>query len=122
MRRTPRMPEIEEPGTVRISRHEGAVVGALEQRVSGKKEDLARLIEEEISRLARWTEEKGGLVGHIKASLQTPGGTLFFSCTGDEVQCRELPDTGERLSFTAILFFVAEEQLKNKLEALRNQL
>jgi hypothetical protein len=116
-RRNNLTPELEIPGKVTVTHHEGAIVGTLEQTVSGNSGEWKVLVREAISGLARWTEEQGGLVGHIKASLQTPEGTLIFSCTGDEVHIRESPDPGTTLAFTAIVFFVNEEQLKKRLEA-----
>lgn len=121
-RRNTLTPELEVPGKVTVSHHEGAIVGTLEQTVSGNAGERKALVRETISGLARWTEEQGGLVGHIKASLQTKEGTAIFSCTGDEVHIREFPDTGGALSFTAIVFCVDEEQLKKRLEELSDLL
>ena len=121
-RRNNLTPELEVPGKVTVTHHEGAIVGALEQTVSGNAGERKALVRDAISGLARWTEEQGGLVGHIKASLQTQEGTVIFSCAGDEVHIREFPDTGTALSFTAIVFFVDEEQLKKRLEAFGNLL
>lgn len=114
--------ELEAPGKVTVTHHEGAIVGALEQTVSGNAGERKALVRDAISGLARWAEEQGGLVGHIKASLQTREGTAIFSCAGDEVHIRELADTGTELSFTAIVFFVDEEQLKKRLEELSDLL
>lgn len=116
-RRNTLTPELEVPGKVTVTHHEGAIVGALEQTVSGNAGERKALVRDAISGLARWTEEQGGLIGHIKASLQTKEGTAIFSCTGDEVHIREFPDPGTTLAFTAIVFFVNEEQLKKRLEA-----
>lgn len=110
--------EIEVPGKITLSHHEGAIVCALEQDVSGNPEKLKNLVQSTISDLARWAAEQGGLVGHIKASLQTPAGSCFFSCTGEEVHVREASTPGTALEFTAIVFFVEEEPLKSRLEAL----
>ena len=71
-----------------------------------------------ISEIAEWTIQHGGLVGHIKASLQTSCGNLIYSCTGDEIHIHEVPGQGSYLEFTAIVFFVEEKQLKTHLEPL----
>ena len=110
--------EIEAPGKITLSHHEGAIVCALEQDVSGNPEKLKNLVQSTISNLARWTAEQGGLVGHIKAALHTPSGTLIYFCTGDEVHIQEVPDQGTHLEFTAIVFFVDEKQLIKCLEPL----
>lgn len=109
-------PEIEEPGRVQMRHHEGGIVCTVEQTVSGNHDDLTHLVRDTISGLARWTAEQGGLVGHIKASLQTSSGTLIFSCTGGDVHIRAFSDPGASLQFTAIVFFVDEEQLRERLE------
>ena len=114
--------EIEEPGKLTIRHHEGAIIAALEQPVSGSGDSLKNLVHDTISRLSRWVTEQGGLVGHIKASLQTPTGTFFYSCAGDAVHVRECPDPGETLEFTAIVFFVNEAQLEKQLDTFLERL
>ena len=114
--------EIEAPGQIQIKNHEGAIVCSLQQRVSGNRETLNNLVRDTISSLASWTAAQGGLVGHIKATLQIPTGTLIYSCTGDEVQIREIPDSGELLELTVIVFLVDEDQLKRRMEQFLDQL
>lgn len=115
-------PEIEAPGRVQIRQHEGGLVCSLEQSVPGDREDLQQLVRDTIADLARWTEAQGGLVGHIKAALQTASGTAFFSCTGGQVQVRNASEPGASLQFTAIVFFVDEKGLKQRLERFADQL
>lgn len=109
--------EIETPGVIEIRHHEGAIICSLEQHVSEGQEDLKGIVCDCVSGIARWTEEQGGLVGHIKAFLQTASGSQMYSCTGGELHVQDLPETGDLLLFTAIVFFVDELQLKKQVEA-----
>ena len=93
-------PEVEVPAKIQIKHHEGAIVCSLEHHISGDPDKLK------------------GLVGHIKASLQTSCGNLIYSCTGDEIHIHEVPGQGSYLEFTAIVFFVEEKQLEKHLAPL----
>ena len=111
-------PEVEAPVKIQIKHHEGAIVCSLEHRFSGNPDKLKDLIYRTIFEIAEWTIQEGGLVGHIKASLQTSCGNLTYSCTGDEIHIHEVPGQGSYLAFTAIVFFVEEKQLEKHLEPL----
>ena len=110
--------EIEVPAKIQIKHHEGAIVCSLEHRISGDPDKLKELVYSTISEIAEWTIQQGGLVGHIKASLQTSCGNLIYSCTGDEIHIHEVPGQGSYLDFTAIVFFVEEKQLEKHLAPL----
>ena len=111
-------PEVEVPAKIQIKHHEGAIVCSLEHSISGDPDKLKELVYSTISEIAEWTIQHGGLVGHIKASLQTSCGNLIYSCTGDEIHIHEVPGQGSYLDFTAIVFFVEEKQLESHLEPL----
>ena len=111
-------PEVEAPPKIQIKHHEGAIVCSLEHSISGDPDKLKELVYSTISEIAEWTIQQGGLVGHIKASLQTSCGNLIYSCTGDEIHIHEVPGQGSYLEFTAIVFFVEEKQLESHLEPL----
>ena len=108
-------PEVEVPAKIQIKHHEGAIVCSLEHRISGDPDNLKEIVYSTISEIAEWTIQQGGLVGHIKASLQTSCGNLIYSCTGDEIHIHEVPGQGNYLDFTAIVFFVEEKQLEKHL-------
>jgi hypothetical protein len=111
-------PEVEVPAKIQIKHHEGAIVCSLEHSISGDPDNLKELVYSTISEIAEWTIQQGGLVGHIKASLQTSCGNLIYSCTGDEIHIHEVPGQGSYLDFTAIVFFVEEKQLEKHLAPL----
>jgi hypothetical protein len=111
-------PEVEVPAKIQIKHHEGAIVCSLEHSISGDPDKLKELVYSTISEIAEWTIQHGGLVGHIKASLQTSCGNLIYSCTGDEIHIHEVPGQGSYLDFTAIVFFVEEKQLEKHLAPL----
>lgn len=110
------VPEMEVPARVEVRHHEGAVVCSVEQSLFGEQENLHRLIPDMILDLSRWTQAQGGLVGHIKAAVQTQDGTVIYSCTGDEIHMHTFADPGAKLTFAAIVFFVDENRLKQKME------
>lgn len=72
--------EIEVPAKIQLKHHEGAIVCSLEHRISGDPDNLKEIVYSTISEIAEWTIQQGGLVGHIKASLQTSCGNLIYSC------------------------------------------
>lgn len=111
-----RKPEIEMPGKLLLEHREGAAVCTLELPLSGGFGIMRECVRDTIAALAQWTQEQGGLVGHIKASLQTGSGTVVYSCTGDGVYIREYPDTGSLLTLVVIAFFVDDLALKKWLE------
>jgi len=86
--------------------HDGAVVISTEREIQGSIKVIKDKLETEIKNLAKWVEEKDGIVGHIKAYINSEGLGYMLSYTAAEVQLKEVPPTNIHVSLTAIVFSV----------------
>lgn len=86
--------------------HDGAVVISAEREIQGSIKVIKDKLEMEIKNLAKWVEEKDGIVGHIKAYIKSEGLAYMLSYTAEEVQLKEVPPINIHVSLTAIVFNV----------------
>ena len=107
------------PGPIRISRHEGALVGAVRGSISGLGFDEAEArLAAQAEEAARRVGTAGGVVGHIKFSLCEEGRCALVSVTdaGARSLVRRFPGSGCLVEGAAIVFALEEETLERILE------
>lgn len=108
--------EIESPARVHLTHQEGAAVCTLELPVSAESEGIREAVLQEINALSDWIDQRGGIVGHIKAALKTSFGTVFFFNAGDGTSVQMSAAAGDTLQLTVIAFLVEDQTLKERLE------
>lgn len=113
--------EIDAPARVNLTHQEGATVCALELPVSGESERVREAVLQEINALSEWIDQRGGIVGHIKAALKTNSGTVFFFNAGSGTSVQTSSATGAVLQLTVIAFLVEDQKLRERLEQTLNR-
>ncbi len=107
--------------SVEVCIHDQATVGSA-SFVSGEsseelREDMTHVLED----IASWVTESGGIIGHIKCSLQNEGETTMLSLTDDEVSCRRVESRTCKVNIACIVFGTDEEDLGRKLSDMLNR-
>ncbi len=68
--------------------------------------------------LGKWVYEKDGIIGHIKAFIESHEMGGMLSITDDEVQYKHTQDGYCAVNIATIVFGVTTTELKEKLEEL----
>ena len=102
---------------VRISHHEGALIGALEGTMPVADYDAAEaLLAAQLREAGRRINEAGGIIGHIKFILTAAGRCGQISVTDTEESIRHFDGAGCRIEGVAIVLALEEETLEEILE------
>ena len=98
------------PGIICIERHihDDAVVISGSLIIDFGSVDLCLWLGQELEAAARGIEERGGIVGHIKAAL-TISSTSMVSVTDAKAMTKEAPRKRARITLAAIVFMIAPE-------------
>lgn len=86
--------------------HDGAIVISGDLEIQGSLKLIKDKVEMELTNFGKWVEDKGGIVGHIKAYIKSEGLGYMISFTFGEVQCKEVPPVNVNVSLVAIVFNV----------------
>ena len=78
-------------------------------------EMITEKITEKIIIIRDWAKEKGFLIGHIKGLVSAPGQTVWFSCTGGEVNIRKSVKEDIPSGITAIIYGPDDAELSDFL-------
>lgn len=101
--------------------HEGASVGTGMLTVTGHYQELENTVRKELKRLADWTTEQGGIIGHIKSSLVSSH-TTMLSITEDEVNTISSDAEEIQINMAAIVFAIPLDEVKAQVEAICKKL
>ena len=110
-------------GSIYIERqiHDDAIVISGSLDIGSDIVDLNTKIAERLDAAALQINGRGGIVGHIKASVSTTS-TCMVSVTEEKAMVKESPLRRVRITLAAILFLIdpadAENIIRNALEAL----
>lgn len=99
------------PGIVytQVKLHDDAKVVSGSLTLVGDYETIRRSLSEGLKEFAAAVTERGGLIGHIKASAKITG-TEMFSVTETEVMIKPAPEQQIDIVLAAIVFFLSEEE------------
>lgn len=102
--------------------HEGAVVasGDIRMLVRGD-EAIGGILGGDMKALARWVEMSDGIIGHIKASLETTR-TDVFSITDCELSENSADAGMVQVKIAAIVYGVGPDEMLTRLEGLLKHL
>ena len=115
------------PGLVYFDRqiHDDAIVISASLTVDSDAGDLHARIAEELEAAAREVKERGGIVGHIKASVSAAS-TCMISVTDEEAAVKDSPIRRARITLAAIVFLIspedAESIVRRALAGIRGRL
>ncbi|MBE6037835.1 MAG: hypothetical protein E7218_01360 [Anaerofustis stercorihominis] len=98
--------------------HDEAVIGSLDivmpGTYDGVREELTKIFEV----LGNWVYDKDGIIGHIKAFIESAGTGGMLSITDDEVQFHHTRDGQCNVNIATIVFGITVDELKEKLQEL----
>jgi hypothetical protein len=105
---------------ISIDEHEGALVASLSLSFTGDFNEAERTLAAELELLARTIEERGGAVGHIKASLFGGGVVSTLSTTGTATGTAVSRGDNPRVraEVVAIVLSLSAEELREALAVL----
>lgn len=106
----------------KITHHEGAIVCSYETVLDLPLETVEPKLVNLMEMLQTYIELQSGLIGHIKAHAEESGRTRSLSAVGSEVTVLSGQQVQTTVSFTAIVFFVDENQLQRKVEQLFDEI
>ena len=110
---------------VSVIHHEGALAGSFSLDTSKTLEEADAILMEEMKALGKAVDGAGGIIGHIKAAIKTPGGSYMYSITSDTVSRKgDVPegDAPKEISFASIVFGIEEDFLREYLVAIKEKL
>ena len=106
-----------EDGTVEISHHEGAIIGALRGTMpTANYGEAEAQLAAQMRDAGRRITEAGGIIGHIKFVLSSAGRCGQISVTGESENIRHFDGTTSRVEGVAIVFAVEDDLLVSILE------
>ena len=117
----------DKPGHIYIERniHDEAIVISGSLAIRYETGELNAWLAEEIETAAQGINERGGIVGHIKAAV-TATTTSMISATDEKAMIHESPAGRAKITLAAIVFMVdpqdAETIVRGALERLRSRL
>jgi hypothetical protein len=112
------------PGVICIERHmhDEAIVISGSLIADYDSSDISVRVEKELELASGEITAKGGIVGHIKASL-TVSATSMISVTEDKAMTKESPRKRAQITLAAIVFNIdpgiAEDIIRKALAAIR---
>ena len=77
--------------------------------ISGSYDDIKDKLKEGLEEFAAAVNEKGGVVGHIKASVEVTTVDMF-SVTETAAMVKRAPEQNMRIILAAIVFFIEPEE------------
>lgn len=101
----------QEVSPVHIQKTEGAIAASFSVDIADGK-DMEKVIGDEMQELARWVNDKGGIIGHIKSRITESEPTVFLSITSDVLQRKTAAEKRTAIGFAAIVFNVNQEELQ----------
>ena len=103
--------EEKKPGVVytQVRLHDDAKVVSGSLLISGNYEKIRTGLHRGLTEFAAAVAEKGGVIGHIKASAEVTQ-TEMFSVTEADVMIKTAPDCRVAVILAAIVFFISEEE------------
>ena len=93
----------------KVKLHDDAKVVSGSLTVFGEYEKVRAGLEKGLAEFAAKVNEKGGVVGHIKASAEIKN-VEMFSVTDVDVMIKTAPEREVNIILAAIVFFVTEEE------------
>lgn len=100
---------------VELNRHDEALVVSGGLNIMGQPEEVNSKLSGALEKAAARVNELGGIVGHIKASVDARKITML-SVTESEVMEKSAPEAELRIIMTAIVFALPEEEAKALVE------
>jgi len=105
----------------KVRLHDDAKVVSGELTIVGDAGAVREKLQNALGEFAEAVSEKGGVVGHIKASVETKQ-VEMFSVTDVEVMIKTAPQQEISIILAAIVFYISEEEAeamaRNALEAV----
>lgn len=101
--------------------HEGAVIGTGVFSCQGNEEIVQNLLQSGLKDLGSWITCQGGIIGHIKASMETRH-TTMFSLTEEDTHSISQQSKEFQINIAAIVFSVDLESLKSQIASLCEKL
>jgi hypothetical protein len=99
---------------IRISTHEGSIIGVYKSRISEPYKKAVALVGEKMKQVAEAVVSKGGIIGHIKSFVTAEGERCMISITDFETGPQEKQVSGESVNFelVVIVFHISEDTLR----------
>ena len=102
---------------IQITRHEEALIGSLRGRLPAADLQTAqRLAAEQMRIIGQRVTEQGGIIGHLKFIVSSPGKCCQLSLTDTAETIRYFDSGSCRIEGVAIVFLIAEEELQKILQ------
>ncbi|NLM45671.1 MAG: hypothetical protein GX200_02565 [Firmicutes bacterium] len=106
-----------QPNWIKMHQHDDAAVISARCTFLARPETAGDVIAEALQELAAVIAEKGGIIGHIKATLEST--TLeMFSLTDRAVSRKKQPNETMTLQLVAIVFLLVPEEAKKLVEKI----
>ncbi len=102
--------------------HEGATVCSFEMDLNKCPTETKKKMQENIEALETWLKENDALIGHLKGYVKEAGPTTTFSTTGNGLDVENHEQGGLSVGFASIVFGPGEEELKDKVVEIFNNL
>lgn len=109
-------------GVLSWNRHEGALAGSFALLLSSDMTVLEPSLTRELYNIRDFIWEKGGIIGHIKASLEEPQTISLFSITDRELCSRREISEKYILRVAVIAFMPEEKEFAGFLESCMKRL
>ncbi len=97
-----------------VHRHEDALVATLRLELPGPPEAARATLTERLALLTAAIKARGGIIGHIKGSLELSETSLFFTTGGPPEFKAGVPAAG-RVTLVAILLSMEEAQVREAI-------
>lgn len=111
----------EKPVEITQKTHDGAAVVTAQCTLAGTGDTLDEAVRGTLSALAAWTNEHGGIIGHIKAALTKETMTVF-SITDTAVHTAPQDLVTGHLHLAAIAYLVDPAELAQEMQTLTSAL
>ena len=100
-----------------MSTHDNAIIGTVKCRIPGAYEDGVAILKEKMDKVARWVEDKDGLIGHIKAFVTEEKRTCMISIPeAGDLQVKQGAADALMVSNANIVFGVDKEEFEGLLK------
>lgn len=107
---------------VHLKKHEEAVVGSFSVEIAVSQEIIEACLEKEIITLKNWINVNHGIIGHIKAGIQSEGPFMMYSITDEALNKKEKRSNKKILEVAAIVYFIEQSALKEAMEKVLNSI
>nr|WP_320025303.1 hypothetical protein [uncultured Acetobacterium sp.] len=98
--------------------HDDVLVCSGKRDIIGDLETIKQNLVGEIEILAKWIQEIGGIIGHVKALVERDSPITMISTTGEDVTVKEMAGSSIHASVVTIVFNTDAQSLECRIASL----